>query len=99
MSIRRVCALTVIQQEHIFDVESEFTPSESEKPLYVLYPDETALNWRIQAVPVLPGSFDSRKALPLSWQGLRDKELSQKSDIPGCIFVHASGFIGGKLVK
>ena len=32
------------------------------------------------------------------WRGLRDNELSEKSGIPGCIFVHASGFIGGKSV-
>ncbi|KAK3101510.1 hypothetical protein FSP39_004104 [Pinctada imbricata] len=29
------------------------------------------------------------------WRGLRDSALSEKSGIPGCIFVHASGFIGG----
>jgi len=29
------------------------------------------------------------------WRGLRDEELSKKSGIPGCIFVHATGFIGG----
>ena len=29
------------------------------------------------------------------WRGVRDEELSKLSGIPGCIFVHASGFIGG----
>jgi hypothetical protein len=29
------------------------------------------------------------------WRGIRDTELSKVSGIPGCIFVHASGFIGG----
>ncbi|KAK6016189.1 hypothetical protein OSTOST_13652, partial [Ostertagia ostertagi] len=34
-------------------------------------------------------------ALPKSWRGLRDAELSDVSGIPGCIFVHTTGFIGG----
>lgn len=29
------------------------------------------------------------------WCGIRDEELSTLSGIKGCIFVHASGFIGG----
>ena len=40
-------------------------------------------------------SFNNRLSLPKEWQGLRDEELSAKSGIPGCIFIHASGFIGG----
>lgn len=36
-----------------------------------------------------------RLPLPESWRGLRDEALDQVSGIPGCIFVHASGFIGG----
>ena len=51
--------------------------------------------WRVQTVPVAPGSFQSRKPLPKAWQGLRDKQLDDVSGIPGCVFVHASGFIGG----
>ena len=69
---------------------------EQSKPIYVLYPDETANNWRVQAIPVRPESFDSRKALPEVWRGLRDDVLSEKSGVDGCIFVHASGFIGGR---
>lgn len=37
--------------------------------------DDREKKWRIQAVGVAPGSFDSRKALPAPWQGLRDAEL------------------------
>ena len=70
---------------------------ESTKPLYVLYPDETASNWRVQAIPVSSHSFESRKALPRSWRGVRDEQLSEVAAIPGCIFVHASGFIGGQI--
>lgn len=57
--------------------------------------DEREKKWRIQAVSAAPGSFESRKALPVPWRGLRDDALSQAADVPGCVFVHASGFIGG----
>lgn len=36
-----------------------------------------------------------RLSLLSEWQGVRDDALSKLSGIPGCIFVHASGFIGG----
>lgn len=47
-------------------------------------------------MPVSPESFESRKALPELWRGVRDEALCQLTGIPGCIFVHTSGFIGGK---
>lgn len=65
--------------------------------LYALYQD-TGGSWRIQAVPVTPESFHSRKKLPSSWQGLRDQALSELVG-EGAIFVHASGFIGGHKTK
>jgi uncharacterized UPF0160 family protein len=49
----------------------------------------------VQAVAVSPDSFESRKPLPSQWRGLRDDELSKVAGIPGCVFVHMSGFIGG----
>jgi len=57
--------------------------------------DERSKQWRVQAVAVSPDSFESRKPLPSQWRGLRDAELSKEADIPGCVFVHMSGFIGG----
>jgi len=86
-------------KEHLFELEAEHNIPEDQLPFYIVYPDETAGNWRIQAVPVTPESFASRKALPEAWRGVRDDELSKISDIPGGIFVHASGFIGGNETK
>ncbi|OJT12934.1 UPF0160 protein MYG1, mitochondrial [Trametes pubescens] len=86
-------------KEHLFELEESLAIPEAEKPIYVLYPDETANNWRIQAVPVSPESFESRKALPEKWRGIRDDALSQLSGVDGCIFIHASGFIGGNKTK
>lgn len=44
---------------------------------------------------IAPDKFESRKALPSQWRGLRDDELSKESGIPGGVFIHMSGFIGG----
>lgn len=56
----------------------------------------------------------SRKPLPEAWrvrsrphscnnltdsQGIRDDQLSELTGIPDCVFVHASGFIGGNKTK
>ncbi|TCD71506.1 hypothetical protein EIP91_008887 [Steccherinum ochraceum] len=86
-------------KEHLFELEGELGVTAANQPVYVIYPDETAGNWRVQAVPVSPESFESRKALPEAWRGVRDEELSKLSGIEGCIFVHASGFIGGNATK
>ena len=77
-------------------MEREEILSEDDRPLYVIYPDEAGGNWRVQAVSLESDSFTSRKALPSEWRGLRDQELSKVSSIPGCIFVHSSGFIAGR---
>lgn len=84
-------------QEHLFELEADDDVPDiaPDQAIYVVYPDEMAGNWRVQAVPSSPESFESRKALPEAWRGLRDDELSAVSGIPGGIFVHASGFIGG----
>lgn len=80
-------------KEHLYQLEEELGIAGQVK--YVLYEDEREKKWRIQAVGVAPGSFESRKALPVPWRGFRDDELSAVTGIPGGVFVHASGFIGG----
>jgi len=80
-------------QEHLFDLEQE--RGIVGQTLYILFPDKPAPAYRIQAMPISLDSFKNRKSLPEQWRGLRDQELSEVSGIPGCIFVHAAGFIGG----
>jgi len=63
---------------------------------YVLFGDQNG-PWRIQCVPISEQGFENRKSLP--WKGLRDEELSKASGIPGGIFVHINGFIGGNMTK
>ncbi|GAA5825457.1 hypothetical protein JCM11251_006993 [Rhodosporidiobolus azoricus] len=84
-------------KEHLHLLETSLSIPEAEKPLYVLYPESAAADskWRIQAVPKTQESFESRKALPEAWRGVRDDALSELTGIPGGIFVHAAGFIGG----
>ncbi len=78
----------------MFDLEREslIEPTST----YVVYSDDGG-NWRVQAVPVSEDSFESRKPLPEVWRGVRDDALSKISGVEGCVFVHASGFIGGRL--
>ncbi|EIE18778.1 metal-dependent protein hydrolase [Coccomyxa subellipsoidea C-169] len=80
-------------KEHLYDLEQELA---LDKPLkFCIYEDDRAKSWRVQAVSVAAGSFENRKSLPAAWMGLRDAELSEAAGIPDCVFVHASGFIGG----
>jgi len=86
-------------KDHIFELEAKEEPKQGkEQILYCIYGD-TGGSWRVQAVPLDANSFDSRKKLPECWQGVRNQELSDKAGIEGCIFVHASGFIGGNATK
>lgn len=80
-------------KDHLLELEEEL---QSNGPLvkYVLFEDSTA-SWRVQCVPTSKNSFENRRSLPESWRGLRDEALSTKSGIEDCVFVHASGFIGG----
>ncbi|CAB4062499.1 UPF0160 protein C27H6.8,UPF0160 protein MYG1, mitochondrial [Lepeophtheirus salmonis] len=53
----------------------------------------------VLAVSVEGDHFNQRLKLKKEWRGLRDGELSEVSGIPGCIFVHAGGFIGGNKTR
>jgi len=79
-------------KDHLVTLEAERKIEGQIK--FVLYQDQSG-KWRIQTVPLTPGSFAFRKSILKEWCGLRDEELSAKSGISDCIFVHANGFIGG----
>ncbi|KAI1332650.1 putative UPF0160 protein C27H6.8 [Xylariaceae sp. FL0255] len=89
--------LSVPWKDHLYTLEAEEGTTDDEKVLYVLYPEKPTpgAKWRIQAVPVSKDSFESRKALPEPWRGARDEQLDEITGVPGGVFVHASGFIGG----
>ncbi|RPB05065.1 metal-dependent protein hydrolase [Choiromyces venosus 120613-1] len=91
-----VFSQSVPWKDHLFTLEAEAGIEEDKKPLYVLYGEGAGKpNWRMQCVPVSKDSFESRKPFPEAWRGMRDDTLSEVSGIPGGVFVHASGFIGG----
>ncbi|KAI1396707.1 metal-dependent protein hydrolase [Hypoxylon fuscum] len=82
-------------KDHLYTLEEQ--EGTDKKVLYVLYPEKPVpgAKWRIQAVPVNKDSFQSRKGLPEPWMGARDEQLDEVSGVPGGVFVHAAGFIGG----
>lgn len=86
-------------KDHLYTFEA--ADQGAPKVLYVLYPEGSheGAKWRVQCVSVTKDSFVSRKPLREEWRGVRDEELSGKSGIEGCVFVHASGFIGGNQTK
>uniref|UniRef100_A0A7S2WI89 Uncharacterized protein n=1 Tax=Mucochytrium quahogii TaxID=96639 RepID=A0A7S2WI89_9STRA len=82
-------------KSHLYLLEEEGTAKLKVGDVkYVLYEDSNGA-WRIQCVPESENSFQSRLPLPEKYRGFRDQELSDLWGIPGCIFVHAAGFIGG----
>ncbi|CAM9275139.1 unnamed protein product [Lampetra fluviatilis] len=79
-------------KEHLFTLEETLSVDKAIK--YAIFTDQKG-SWRVQCVPVAVHSFENRLSLPESWRGLRDEALSSHCGIPGCVFVHAGGFIGG----
>jgi len=87
-------------KDHIFDIEEELAINGVTVPtLYVLFEDTTGGSWRVQCVPENAASFTNRRSILSAHCGLRDDALSEACKIPGCVFVHASGFIGGNKTK
>lgn len=83
-------------KDHLFTLEEKLSIDVPIK--YVLFSDQNG-KWRVQCVPVSLKSFENRLSLLEEWRGVRDEELTKLSGIPGCVFVHATGFIGGNETK
>jgi uncharacterized UPF0160 family protein len=66
----------------------------SAQALYMVYPSGSG-PWRIQTVPVEPGSFEDRKSLPQAWAGLSDDALKAVTGIDDAMFCHNGLFIAG----
>jgi len=66
----------------------------SDEALYMVYPSPTG-QWRIQTVPVEPGSFEDRKSLPKAWAGLSGQDLIDMTGIDDAMFCHNGLFIAG----
>lgn len=83
-------------KEHLFAVEKEMGIEREIK--FAVFQDLSE-DWRVCCVPIFAKSFTLRTPLHIAWRGLRDEKLSEVSGIPDCIFVHATGFIGGARTK
>ena len=66
----------------------------SDQALYMVYPSDSG-QWRIQTVPVEPGSFVDRKSLPQPWAGLSNLALQKATGIEDAMFCHNGLFIAG----
>ncbi len=66
----------------------------STEGLYIIYPSPSN-QWRIQTVPVEPGSFEDRKPLPRQWAGLSDDALKEVTGLDDAMFCHNGLFIAG----
>jgi uncharacterized UPF0160 family protein len=66
----------------------------ADEALYMIYQSQTG-QWRIQTVPVEPGSFEDRQPLPKEWAGLSDKALQEVTGISDAMFCHNGLFIAG----
>ncbi|XP_065169004.1 MYG1 protein isoform X2 [Atheta coriaria] len=83
-------------KDHLMQLEEELGMKGELK--FVIFHDSTD-SWRVQGIPIQPDSFVCRVFLHSKWRGVRDEELSTVSGIPGCIFCHATGFIGGNKTR
>jgi uncharacterized UPF0160 family protein len=92
-------AIDIAQDPRVIVLE-KYTPWKktvhalSDKALYMIYPSHTG-QWRIQTVPVEPGSFEDRRPLPKEWAGLSDIALQDKTGIDDAMFCHNGLFIAG----
>lgn len=79
-------------KDHLYDIERE--NNAVGQILYVVFADAKGNGaHRVMCVSEEDASFTNRKSL--LWKGLRDDDLSNASGIPGGVFVHVTGFIGG----
>ncbi|XP_034245446.1 UPF0160 protein MYG1, mitochondrial [Thrips palmi] len=84
-------------KEHYFDLMKELQLDPSSINFMIF--NGGGDTWRVQGVPESATSFVGKLFLHPEWRGLRDAELSKLSGIDGCVFAHASGFIGGNKTR
>ena len=80
----------------IFEIEREY--GKEGETLFVTFPDGKG-GYRAQAVPIDVDSKVNRVSFSKSWCGTRGTDLEKISEIDGCVFVHANGFIAGNKTK
>ncbi len=67
---------------------------EKSDALYIIFPAPSG-DWRVRAIPVQKGSFQTRKPFPASWAGKNEGELSRETGVVDSKFCHKDRFICG----
>lgn len=80
-------------KEALFEYEKKHDLKELIR--FVIYPDSSSGDYRVQAVPKSQGTFDNRGGLKEEWRGKTQEEVAQISGLHDAVFCHHSGFIGG----
>lgn len=88
----------LVLEEHVGWKDALLHLDTEEEVHFVVFQDITG-SWRVQTVPKSTKGFEARYDLPESWGGLRDEELIEAINIPGCIFCHPGLFICGNETK
>lgn len=74
------------------------TLSKYPEPLFAVFPRDEII-WLIHTIRDDANTFKSRKDLPKSWAGKRDKELEEATGVVGANFCHPGRFIAGAETK
>jgi len=61
--------------------------------LYAVFYKKDNDFWQVVALNIHMGTFELRKALPLSWRGKRDEELKVETGVRDAVFCHNNGFM------
>jgi uncharacterized UPF0160 family protein len=56
-------------------------------------------NWMLDTLPVEPGSFTPRLALPEAWAGLEAKPLAEQTGVDDAVFAHLRRFVAAARSK
>jgi len=67
--------------------------AEYPEPIYAVYKNTDGKSWKVEAIPVVPTVYESRKLFPAAWRNLRDQELAEALGVPDAIFCF--GFLLG----
>lgn len=67
--------------------------SEFPEPVFAVYYNNKYDDWKVEAVPKHPTTFDSRGLAPESWRGLREDQLRSITGVSDAKFCHPSGFL------
>ena len=86
--------IVVIDKKYDFGRELVVgTLVEFPEPVYAVLYRADVDNWQVAAVRKHKGAFELRKPLPKEWGAKSNKELEEKTGVPGSVYCHRAGFM------